>query len=350
MVNSTSNNVGVLLGNGNGTFGAATPFAVNLFPYDASVGDFNGDGKLDIATVGYNDRSYGVLLNTTVSGDRTPPVIGAHPDIGAEATGPLGAVVNFTVTATDNVDPTVTVTAVPPSGSTFPLGTTTVQLSATDVAHNTATVSFTVTVRDTTPPSLYLPVTITFEATGPSGAVVSYATSATDLVDGSVVVTCAPLSGATFALGTTQVSCSASDAHGNKASGTFPVTVQDTKSPVVTASLVPVRGGGDDESMQSFRIVFAASDAVGVKTLSASLNGISVTNGQIVQLKIKTGIQKTKRDDGRLQMQAPSFRLTVTASDAAGNTSSTTAVPVFVKNGKDDDDHQDKDDRDRRRS
>ncbi len=348
--------VAVLLGDGNGLFGAPTLYSVNSGPLDVSVADFNGDGKLDIATVGRQDRTFGVLLNTTVSADSTPPVITAPANIIAEATGPSGAVVDFTATAHDDVDGAVNVAANPPSGSTFPLGATTVQLSASDAAHNTATASFTVTVRDTTPPSLNIPLSLTFEATGPSGAVVSWVAWATDLVDGSVSVTCAPLSGGTFALGTTQVSCSAGDAHGNVARGNFPATVQDTKAPVVTASLVAVRGGGDDESMQSFRIVFSATDAVGVKTLSASLNGITVTNGQIVQLKIKTGVQKTKRDDGRLQIQAPSFTLTVTASDAAGNTSSTTAVPVFVKNGRDDDDRKDKDDhagkgddRDRRR-
>ena len=95
--------------------------------------------------------------------------------------------------------------------------------------------------------------------------------------------------------------------------------------------------------MQSFRVVFSATDAVGVNTLSALLNGITVTNGQIVRLKlVKSGAQKAKRDDGRLQIQATSFNLTVTASDAAGHAGSATAVPVFVKNGKDTDKDDDK--------
>ncbi len=341
--------VAILLGNGDGTFGASYLYGGIPHAVDVTLADFTGDGKPEIASAsanGYGGQNYAVLTNTTVNADSTPPVITAPANIIAEATGPSGAVGNFTATAHDDVDGSVDVTADPVSGSTFPLDTTTVLLSATDRAHNTATASFTVTVRDTTPPSLYLPVSITFETTGPSGAVVSYSASATDIVDGSASVTCAPLSGATFALGTTQVSCSATDAHGNTASGNFPVTVSDTKAPVATASLVAVRGGGDDESMQSFRVVFSATDLVGVNTLSASLNGITVTNGQIVQLKIiKSGAQKTKRDDGRLQIQATSFTLTVTAADAAGNTGSATAVPAFVKNGKDDDDRKDNDDR-----
>ena len=40
--------VGVLLGNGEGTFGKATVYAVGLSPFGAATGDFNGDGALDI--------------------------------------------------------------------------------------------------------------------------------------------------------------------------------------------------------------------------------------------------------------------------------------------------------------
>lgn len=60
------NGVTVFLGDGAGAFGSANPYTVNQRPLDVSVRDFNGDGKLDIATVGYNDNTYGVLLNTTV--------------------------------------------------------------------------------------------------------------------------------------------------------------------------------------------------------------------------------------------------------------------------------------------
>ncbi|MCL4859476.1 MAG: HYR domain-containing protein, partial [Caldilineaceae bacterium] len=63
------------------------------------------------------------------------------------------------------------------------------------------------------------------------GAVASFSATASDLVDGSVPVLCAPASGSTFALGATTVNCSASDAAGNTANGSFTVTVVDTTAP-----------------------------------------------------------------------------------------------------------------------
>jgi len=117
----------------------------------------------------------------------------------------------------------VPVSCSPASGSTFALGTTTVNCSVTDSGGLTATGSFTVTVQDTTPPSLNLPGNITVEAGKP--AAVTYTATATDLVDGPVPVSCSPASGSTFALGTTTVNCSATDAHHNTATGSFAVSV-----------------------------------------------------------------------------------------------------------------------------
>jgi hypothetical protein len=79
---------------------------------------------------------------------------------------------------------------------------------------------------DETPPVITVPVGITVDATALDGATVSYSASATDDVDGPVPVTCAPLSGSTFPIGTTTVMCSAIDSFGNGASASFQVHVK----------------------------------------------------------------------------------------------------------------------------
>jgi hypothetical protein len=170
----------------------------------------------------------------TVVIDRTAPVLSLPGSILADAVGTT-ATVTFTATATDNLDALVIVVCAPPSGAAFPVGTTTVACSATDTAGNVATGSFTVTVRDVTPPVLTVPADITAEATGASGAVVTFTATATDLVDGAITPVCTPPSGSTFALGATTVSCTATDAAGNATTKTFTVNVVDTTAPVISS-------------------------------------------------------------------------------------------------------------------
>ncbi|MDQ0920260.1 Ig-like domain-containing protein [Paenibacillus sp. V4I5] len=83
-------------------------------------------------------------------------------------------------------------------------------------------------VLDASPPVLSLPENITAEATGPSGAAVSFRATATDIVDGSIAVACTQNSGSTFPLGITMVNCSAQDQAGNAATGSFTITVNGT--------------------------------------------------------------------------------------------------------------------------
>ncbi|MGI0049878.1 MAG: HYR domain-containing protein, partial [Nitrososphaera sp.] len=188
-----------------------------------------------------------------------------------EATSSSGRVVTFTATATDNKDGALTPVCTPASGSTFPLGTTTVACSAADSSGNTGTASFTITVRDTTAPALSLPSSMTLEATSSSGRVVTFTATATDIVDGSRPVTCTPASGSTFPLGTTTVACSATDTRGNTASGSFSITIRDTTAPTVSitspANGVTVQG--------AISIIASATDsAAGVAKVEFYVDGI----------------------------------------------------------------------------
>lgn len=67
------NNVAVLLGHGDGTFETSQSLAAGILPVAVASGDFNGDGKPDLAVANGGDTTASVLLNqlgtiTTVSG------------------------------------------------------------------------------------------------------------------------------------------------------------------------------------------------------------------------------------------------------------------------------------------
>lgn len=201
--------------------------------------------------------------------DTTAPVLTPpQPPVVAEATGPDGAAVDFTVAVTDPDDAPGPAICSPASGSTFPLGATSVSCESTDTHGNTGTVSFEVTVVDTTPPVLTVPADIEVDATSPAGADVMFSASAYDLVDdGAVDVTCWP-SVILFPIGTTQVVCTASDRHANLAAAAFTVTVRSESASSMLAALISdVSGLNMKSGAASFVAQLTAVQAsLGVKT------------------------------------------------------------------------------------
>jgi uncharacterized repeat protein (TIGR03803 family) len=174
-------------------------------------------------------------VTKTITVFDAPPILSPVVAIAQVAATTAGTVVTYTPpTATDVVDGTVPVTCIPPSGSTFAVGSTTVVCTAIDSANNEETTSFVVTVTlDTTPPVLTLPLGILTEATGPSGATVTYNVTASDNL-GVPTVSCSPPSGSVFAIATTTVECAATDSTGLTTEGSFTVHVMDTTGPVIT--------------------------------------------------------------------------------------------------------------------
>ena len=129
-----------------------------------------------------------------------------------------------------------TVTYTPPSGSVFPVGTTTV--TATSASEDSC--SFTVKVVDTQLPTVTCPAPITVEFQDENGAVVPCVVSASDNCPGiSLRVT--PPCGSLFPIGVTPVVATATDAAGNTNYCDFTVTVlgaQGVKSNVLVELIV----------------------------------------------------------------------------------------------------------------
>ena len=109
-------------------------------------------------------------------------------------------------------------------------GQKTAQISGEDFAGNSTTVTCPYVVvdnrADTTPPVVTVPGDMTVDATATGGARVTYTASASDDRDPAPRLVCNPVSGGTFPVGMTTVTCTATDAAGNSANAQFSVYVR----------------------------------------------------------------------------------------------------------------------------
>jgi hypothetical protein len=250
-----------------------------------------------------------------------------------EANGSGGSVVTYVLpTATDDNDGLRPVDCSPDSGSTFPLGQTTVACTSSDSAGNTGHASFSVTVQDTTPPTLVVPSPHTVYATSALGigdsdaAVIAFvgAASATDIVDpspgvGSDLHSFLPV-------GTTVIRFFAQDFSGNNVSRDVALTVLP-QPPAGTPPLPPP--------------VVAAAPSNVVNLSIATLDGVLRLNWQLppgadhvqvtrsasdgsAEAVVYSGTASSFTDYG-LQ-NGTEYRYVVRSVDAAGNRSAGVAI------------------------
>ena len=217
---------------------------VNCTPNSGSSFPANGNPTTVncTATDGTNSATASFTVTVTIV-DTTNPVVTNHADITTTTEVNAPKQVTYTnPTATDNIDGSLPVTCSPASGSNFPISppATTVSCTATDSHGNTGEETFTITVTlvDTTKPVLSgVPGNIAENTEVPTGKVINYtAPTANDNLDGPRPVTCTTASGANFTVGTTTVTCSATDTHGNTGSASFNVviTLIDITKPVLS--------------------------------------------------------------------------------------------------------------------
>lgn len=144
-----------------------SPFAIPWFTIDGGGGNgTSADGRFGIrGTIGQPDA--GVLSGSNITAFTAfwggappwlllPPQINCPSNLVLNTDSGQGSKSNvaYTATATDYRGSNLVVSCVPPSGSTFPLGVTPVNCTATDASGNTATCTFTVTILDEQRPAL----------------------------------------------------------------------------------------------------------------------------------------------------------------------------------------------------
>ena len=155
-----------------------------------------------------------------------------------------------------------------------------------------------------------------------------------------------PTPNVTLPLGAHTVTLTVEDGNGGSASDTVKITVADTKPPTATAALTRLatekkndkrrgeRGKEEDDEedrrerddQNQFRVVAQAADLCDSHpAVQAAINGVAVTDGQVVRLE-RDDDKKVRRKQGVLHIQAPNIVLTVSATDASGNAATTKAT------------------------
>ncbi|MFL6216148.1 MAG: HYR domain-containing protein [Blastocatellia bacterium] len=214
-----------------------------------------------------------------------------------------------------------------PSGP-YQKGTTSVLLTVRDPRGATSQCTATVTVVDTTPPSITCPGNIV-QNTDPGlcSARVSYSSPVvSDNCPGVGAPSCSPPSGSVFAKGTTSVNCSVADASGNTATCSFTVKVEDHEKPVVTSNLQLTQLWQPDHTMRVVGLTASATDncdsnltlvvkvygdendeePVGDGNFSPDANNLAVGS-------LRLRAERNGGRDGRV------YLVVVTATDSSGN-------------------------------
>ena len=159
--------------------------------------------------------------------DTTLPEIFVPTDIVAEATGLSNTMIELGEATAHDIMGIASVTEHP--SIFFVLGETIITWTATDTSGNSASATQTITIVDTTSPSITAPGSIIMEATSSDSNIVILGNPvSSDLVDIPSISNNAP---DLFPLGETIVTWTATDISGNLASATQTVTIVDTTSP-----------------------------------------------------------------------------------------------------------------------
>src|SRR2546428_496193 len=166
--------------------------------------------------------NYGTALQNIVIEDKSPPLLVAPSNIVAEATGVKTSVSLGTPIVSDLADLSPFVSNDAPLG--YGIGSSTVTWKAKDASGNTVTAAQTVTIVDTTSPTIVAPADIMINSTGALTSISIGSAIVNDRVDPSPLVTNnAPANG--FPVGKTTVTWTATDASGNSATDTQIVAV-----------------------------------------------------------------------------------------------------------------------------
>ncbi|WP_407521112.1 HYR domain-containing protein [Lacibacter sp. MH-610] len=262
-------------------YGTSSQAEIN-FPYNFPV----GSTSVTVVATDVNGRSATNAFTVNITDTEAPVLVDPADVTGTNDAGKCYKVVVLTApVASDNCGIAVagvTATGIP-ADNKFPVGTTTVTWSVTDIHGNTTTQSQDVTITDTEAPVLVDPADVT--GTNDAGkcykVVVLTAPVASDncgIAVAGVTATGIPADNK-FPVGTTTVTWSVTDIHGNTTTQSQDVTITDTEAPVLVD---PADVTGTNDAGKCYKVVVltapVASDNCGIAVAGVTATGIPADN------------------------------------------------------------------------
>jgi hypothetical protein len=297
--------------------------------YSSTSKDISGlvAGSYSVVVTDANNCISSTSITVTTLPDVTNPTLICPSNITTNNNnGICGAIVTYTSPiGTDNCPGAVTTfLSGLASGATFPIGSTTTTFQVTDLAGNTATCSFTVTVNDVQLPTISCPSNI--NATTDLNSCVANATSISlgspitaDNCGIASVTNNAPTS---YPIGVTNVVWTVTDIHGNSQTCNQTVTISDNQNPAITCVVSGAQNVVTNSGVCSFTQSTnawnaSASDNCGVTSLTYTLTGASIGTGTSLNGVI---------------FNIGTTNVLWTASDASGNTTTCSFTVVVTDN------------------
>ena len=263
----------------------------------------------DVVTATFPANGTTLSANVVIS-----PIITAPDDITVEQNGPDGTWLSADDLGTPlwadafDWEPTIT-TGLPDDPHLFSHGKHSVTWTLTDIYGYTCSATQTVTVVDTTPPFISA-IPLVVEATSAAGALVQLSEQVFDLCDLYPWVTPAAQQ---CPLGLTTVTVTATDCYGLTSSQDISVTVQDTTPPVIT--LQPTQSPS-----------YPINPTIRQTCAFGAYCALSATAYDLVD----GAVTPTNDAPTIFSSNPPTTTVTWTATDKAGNSSSTTETVTVI--------------------
>ena len=249
--------------------------------------------------------------------DNQAPTIASLPDttLSSELSS-CSAVYTWLNPATSDNCPGETISSSHPSGSAFPVGSTTVTLTVTDASLNSDSTSFVVTVLDNENPIIATMSDITVN-TAPGLCTQTVPWTAPAVTDNCALdtLTCSHTPGSSFTAagsGETTITYTALDSSGNTATETFKIIVVDNELPVMTAA--------SDTTLEC-----AENNGAAFSAWLANYGGATATDNCTGNLTW-TNDHDDNEEPNWICGYTTSITVTFTATDESSNSSATTAT------------------------